>query len=168
MKKIFIIIGVAAAVAGVTSCRTTEANYRAAYERTIARQNEGIDSSTAMAIERENGPRNLHIGDSITLPVISRFVKVTEDGGGVRESLKMYSVVVAKFTQLFNAKSMRERLVDSGAYPGAFVVQSGGEYFVITESTDSPAAAKEALERVKTDKNVYMKPPMPWVLKRPR
>ncbi len=78
---------------------------------TMARQNEGIDSATVAAIESERGPRQMRVNDSISLPVVSRFVKAVEGGGGTRESIKKYSVVVAGFSQLFNARSMRERLV---------------------------------------------------------
>lgn len=168
MKKTIIAAVVAGVAFSLTSCRTTEANYRAAYERTIARQNEGIDSATVAAIENERGPRQMRINDSISLPVVSRFVKAVEGGGGTRESIKKYSVVVAGFSQLFNARSMRERLVDSGKWLGAFVVQSGEEYFVVAQSSDDPAEASRALDSVKADGTIYIKSPFPWVLRRPR
>ncbi len=169
MKKLFYLSAIAAAFAVcLGSCKTTEANYRAAYERAVSRQNEGIDSATVEAIAREEAPRTLTVAQGVAFPLVSKFVRVVDGGGGTRESLKKYSVVVAVFRQLFNASSMRGRLVDTGRYPSAFVVQAGEEYYVIAASADEPEQALSIYQSVKADKSLVMKSPLPWVLMRPR
>lgn len=169
MKKtpILIVMAVSSLLLS-TACKTTEANYRAAYERAKAKQNEGIDSATVEAIEKENAPGIMQVADGVSFPLVSRFVKVTEGTGATRENLKKYSVVVAVFSQLFNAQSMRERLVDQGLYPGAFVVQAGEDYYVVAVSVDDPAEAGAQYEAIRKSGTIRMKSPLPWVLRRPR
>lgn len=147
------------------SCRTSEANYRQAYERAMEKRNSGIDSTQIELIEQQNIVL-LKNAEGVKLPLQSRYVTVVKDGGGINESLKRYSVVVAEFKQLFNAKSMRERLAD-GAYPGAFVVKTAsGDYLVLADSSDCAESVKASLDKVLVDKSLNLKKPLPWVLRR--
>ena len=169
MKRLVIIAVAVAALA--TGCRTSEANYRSAYEKAVA----GRDSLTAL----ENtiyGRHRRAVGQSVavagadTVDLISARVRVTEGGGGIRENLKPYNVVVGQFKQLVNARSMRERLVDGG-YPSAFVVETAEPfYYIVLESFAERDAAVHAAAKVAADSHfpIAMREPMPLVLFAPR
>lgn len=168
VKIVFPIFAVLMMSSGLFGCKTTEKNYREAYEKVMHKRNEGVDSAQAAAMQLENSVPVSDAGDGIRLPMKSEFVMITPDGGGLRESLKKFSVVVGVFRQKFNALSMRERLIDNG-YPGAFVVNtSAKEYYVIASSSDSPAEARDILEKASSDSGMVLRSPLPWVLRRPR
>ncbi len=164
MKHLLSISIIIAAI--LASCKTTEANYRAAYEKAVA----GRDSLTAIeqtiygAHRRNMESKELALGgDTVELRI--KRVKVTEGGGGINEWLKPYSVVVGQFKQEFNAKSMRERLADSG-YPRTFVVETGEPYYyVVLSSHTSAEEAIAAIKSIPEDFPIRFKPPLPFVLK---
>lgn len=168
MKHLAFIL-LAGALLGIASCKTSEENYRAAYEKAIA----GRDSLTALdntiygAGRRNMGSRTAVAGAD-TAEVRTARVAVTDGGGGIREWLHPYSVVVGQFKQLFNAHSMRERLADAG-YPRAFVVETAEPYYyVILSSHDSQSEAIHALAAIPSDFPVAMKAPLPFVLYCPK
>jgi len=149
-----------------SSCKTTEANYRAAYDKAIA----GRDSATAIdktiyGTHRRNIGSRLSVtatGDSAE--VRTQRVAVTEGGGGEREWLRPYNVVVGQFKQAFNAKSMRERLANSG-FSDAFVVQNGEPYyFVILSSHDTETEAVKAANSISTNFPIILHSPLPYIL----
>lgn len=154
--------------AGMMGCRTTEANYRAAYEKAMAKRNEGIDSTVVAAIDKEDAPPVRRVAEGVSFPVVTKFVKVVDGGGISREGIKKYSVVLSVFKQRFNAISLRERLVDNNLYPGAFVVQTGDDYLVAAGSTDDPKEALALYDDVASGNKYPVKSPLPWVLVRPR
>lgn len=75
--KQFRTLSAAAAVAlllAANGCKTTEANYRAAYEKAVARQNEGLTPEELQGFEREKAvPVSIWRGDSI--PLRARYAK---------------------------------------------------------------------------------------------
>lgn len=165
MRKGRIVIFLLAVAAAVTGCRTTEANYRAAYEKTMqARAEQDSLESTVYGRERRSmQTRTIDTPDG-PVPVVARLVRVTDGGGGIPENLRRYNVVVGQFKQLFNAKSMRNRLADSG-YPGAFVVETGEPYYYIVLASFSDAAeAHKAMERFAASGKFAMKEPCPFIL----
>ncbi len=166
--KILPAILILSVAAGMTGCKTTEANYRAAYEKAMAKRNEGIDSATVSAIDKEDVPPVRRVAEGVSFPVVTKFVKIVDGGGISREGIKKYSVVMTVFKQRFNAISLRERLVDNNLYPGAFVVQTGDDYLVAAGSTDNPNEALALYEEVATGNKFPVKSPFPWVLVRPR
>lgn len=153
------------------SCKTSEANYRAAYEKAIA----GRDSLTALentiyGRHRRNTTSSLAVVDNDTVEMIATRVRVTEGGGGINENLGPYSVVVGQFKQLVNAKSLRERLVDAG-YPKAFVVETAEPYYyVLLNSYSTQAEAVKACTRVRSasDFPIALRDGLPVVLYCPR
>lgn len=151
----------------MASCHTNENNMRAAYDRTIAAQeaqdSDMEDNSTYTAIRREMRRGEMAVNGD-TLPVGSQFVSITPDGGGIPEYIRRYMVVAGQFKQVFNAKSMRERMVDSG-YPGAFVVQTREPYYyVIAASYSEAAPAAEMYHRLQSDPDLKIKSPLPFIL----
>lgn len=159
------------AAAVVSSCKTTEANYRAAYEKAVA----GRDSLTPLentiyGRHRRNASASVAVLGNDTIEVLSTRVAVTDGGGGIRENLKPYSLVVGQFKQIVNAKSLRERLVDAG-YPKTFVVNTAEPYYYII--LDSFATREEALKAcvsLRHDKSfpIAMRDGLPLVLNVPR
>lgn len=166
---LFIAVFVAAAV--FTSCKTSEANYRRAYEKAVA----GRDSLTAIentiyGQHRRSTSTSIAIAGADTADMISARVAVTEGGGGIKENLKPYNVVVGQFKQLINAKSLRERLVDAG-YPMAFVVQTAEPYYyIILASYSTRTEAVKACARVRADTKfpIALREGLPVVLYTPR
>lgn len=151
------------------ACKTTEANYRSAYDKAIA----GRDSATAIdqtiygTHRRSIGSRMAITASGDTAEVRTQRVAVTENGGGTKESLHPYNVVVGQFKQQFNAKSMRQRLTDSG-YPSAFVVQNGEPYYyVVLSSHDTEAEAIKAANSIPEKFPIAMRSPLPFILYNP-
>ncbi|MDO4319406.1 MAG: SPOR domain-containing protein [Bacteroidales bacterium] len=166
MKKSLIPVALLAVIA-VGGCKTSEANYRAAYERAVENRTD-IDSTIYGGQRRSIDTRQLTF-DGQTFDVKTRMVSVTEDGGGIREYLRPYNVVVGQFKQLFNAQSLRNRLADNG-YPRAFIVQTGEPYYyIILSSHDTDTEAARAIVELRAaDKfPVVMRSPLPYILHAP-
>lgn len=169
MKNIIPLIAVTALLAVLGSCKTTEANYRAAYERAVSGRDSlaTIESTVYGAHRRSMGSRVFVMGAD-TFEVRSQRVRVTDGGGGITENLRPFNVVVGQFKQLFNARSMRERLADNG-YPSAFVVETAEPYYyVVLSSHNEQAAAAAALRDIPASFPVAIKPPLPFILQTSR
>lgn len=149
-------------------CKTSEANYRAAYEKAIAGRDsaDAVENTIYGAKRRDIDSRKI-IADGDTVEARVQRVVITPKGGGISEYLHTYSVVVGQFKQEFNAISMRNRLADSG-YPRAFVVQNSEPYYyIVLSSHDTQAEAVQALRAIPEDFPVAMKAPLPYILCRP-
>lgn len=159
-----------AAVALLPACKSSEKNYREAYERAMAGR-DGTDSgldSTIYGKMRRDFSLNRMVVNGDTVDVKSQHVRVTADGGGIAESLHRYSVVAAQFKQIFTAKAMRQRLFEAG-YPAAFIVETAEPYYyVVTGSYDDVAEAVKAMHRLAADDAFTLKPPLPYILERPQ
>lgn len=132
------------------ACKPTEKNYRAAYETAMAARLAADSIDGGVQPMPGSGAERAVVG-GVEVGVVREFVAVTADGGGIKEYIKRYCVVAARFKQKFNALSMRERLAESG-YPGAFVVQTGApEYFVVAGSTSDAREAAELVRRLEAD-----------------
>ncbi len=169
MKRILIYVAAVLCLCA-SGCKTTEANYRAAYDKAMAGRAERDSlEQTIYGRHRQGMGTHLSIYGTDSADVKTQRVRVTETGGGVREWLKPYSVVAVQMKQLFNAVSLRERLVDNG-YPRAFVVETAEPYYyIVVESfpTEEEAVrAASALRRAK-DFPVPMRRPLPIVLHNP-
>lgn len=166
MRRAFLQYVLALCVVGLASlaaCKPTEANYRAAYEKAAVGRGERADSTIYTKIRREFVPGTMtYAGRSF--PTGSQFVAATDGGGGINESIKRYCVVAGQFKQIFNAKSMRERLADGG-YPGAFVVQTGEPYyFVVAGSSQEVEPAIEIFDKLQADTALHLREPSPFIL----
>lgn len=163
MKKIILYI-VGASVLAFTACKTTEANYRAAYETAKERSRSGdLDSTVYASIRKEARPSAVKVGAD-TLPLVTQNVKLTAEGASAGAPLRRYNLVVAQFKQIFNARSMKKRLADGG-YPEALIVETKEPlYYVIAESYDNAAAALTGLNTIKAAPPMSMKDPFPWIL----
>lgn len=162
MKKFTLLI---LALASLTACKTSEANYRAAYEKTVAAR-EAADEGDAYAYDRDSkqSAAQAVIVGSDTIPVVIERVSVVSADGETAPQALAYNVVAGRFKQRFNAFSLRDRLVAAG-YKDAFVVQNAEPYYFIVAATFATAKeAQTALDRLKADAPVVMNPPLPYIL----
>lgn len=164
MRKILFLI-VAVTVIGLVGCKTNEANYRAAYEIAKNKRTETGDSTTTAQLRNSDMPRPLRVNGD-TLMVLTKSVGFAKESPGSKESMQKYCVVVAKFRQLFNAKSMAERLAQQEQWRDAFVlIDRDGYYYVVAASTASPELAKTLVEKAKDDKSMVLHEPFPFLLR---
>lgn len=147
----------------LSGCRTSEAHYRAAYEKAKALRGDtdGIDGTIYDAIRREAEPRLIVIGND-TIPAKRVRVKLVDAADSATVS-PLY-LVTGQFKQLFNARSMRDRLRHAG-YPGATLLCTDEPlYYVAALATGDDAAAAAAYRQFIASPSVAVKPPFPWVL----
>lgn len=147
----------------VTGCKTTEANYRAAYETAKERADAGgLDSTVYALMRREARPGMLKVGND-TLPLTTQYVKSTAIDGEDKP-LDRYNIVVAQFKQLFNAKSMVRRLKGAGYADASIAETREPLYYVIASSHGDAASALRGLEAIKSQPPLPLRDPFPWVL----
>lgn len=147
MKYYVLLVAAAVAMAG---CKTSESNYRTAYELAVK------DRQPVPALDEEP------VDDELT-EQWAEYVSFTENSGDLA-NYHTYHVVVAQFKQVFNARSMRGRIAESG-YPDAIVINSGVPiYYVVAVSTDTFEQAKQALEKIKNDNGISVRAPYPRIL----
>ena len=165
-RKLFNIIAVSALIVPTLfSCKTSEANYRSAYEKAIAGRDSdsAVDSTIYGAQRRSMETVTLDTPDG-EVEVRRQMVRITDGGGGSDEKLRRYNVVAGQFKQLFNAKSMRERLAD-GKYPSAFVIETAEPYYyVVIASYDDISEATAELDALRQSGNIVMREPLPYIL----
>ena len=164
MKRVFIYTLAACLATLLYSCRTSEANYRAAYDVTAqhVKAREAVDSATYHHIQAEKRQATAVVaGDSVRL--VTHRVNIVDDPVS---TLKRYGVVVGEYKQAFNARSFRDRLKNEGK-PAYVVLNAEKTYYVIVHGFDTSAEAAAYLKRV--DKEVKMRIPIeqPWILARP-
>lgn len=163
MKKILLTLMAVVALTSLHSCKTTEANYRAAYEIAREKQLDGGDSLVTEGLKNELLPRTLVVG-GVSLPVRTETVIVTSGRGVDVSELKVYNVVAASFKQLFNAGSFCDRLRAEGF--NAFLVENRDKtYYVVALSTREPQEAADGLEKLRGSDAVVCRKPFPYVLR---
>lgn len=161
-KTLYILLTAIAASLLMTSCHSSEQNYREAYEKAMERRKTGIGAETYAKIEAER-QRYTHVinGDSVRMVYVNANVAIDST-----DVAKPYNVVVATFTQRINAKSYRDRLREECGFAGSYVLFGGPDklYFVILEGYDDKESAAAMLRDL--DKKVAMKilEPLPWIL----
>lgn len=130
--------------AGLASCRTTEANYRAAYEATKSARaaadgaEDDLDENTRRLLAADQKHRqSKHVVGTDTLQVVTLFGKLEE---GAVDRLPQYAVVANAFSQVFNAKALCKRLQEAG-FSGAFIMRTATpDYYVAAGGSDDIAA----------------------------
>lgn len=157
---------VAALALLAVGCKTSESNYRQAYETAVtkSRESSGVDS-TIYARIRNSAQTSGLVAKGDTMPMRTEYIGYTEDGGSSRETIGRYNVVVGQFKQIFNARQMRARL-QGGGYDSAFIVHTREPlYYVCTAACATPEEAEKAFRRVKTDKSIVLRAPLPFILR---
>ncbi len=158
MRKIFIPVA-AALLLYTAACKTNEANYRSAYEAAKEKQLTG-DSLTDKGLLDQQRPKPMVFG-SDTLLCRTEYIGYTRDGGADldKSKVKKFCVTVGKFKQVFNARSMRERLLSHG-YPRAMVLHNNmKEYYVVANTTGNAHEASLMVDSVKADTALTLRAP---------
>lgn len=152
----------------LTACKTSEANYRAAYEKAVeARETEENDATIYGGASRQLKQSYMLNGNDTVAVSVKMVSPVAEDGKKAVAPKKLM-IVAGQFKQKFNAFSLCRRLADSG-YPETSVVQTAEPYYyVVVASYDSLADADAALQELKKKAPVPFKAPIPFILRDPR
>lgn len=165
MRFMLILLLAGAMLPTMWSCKTSEANYRAAYELARQKDTAGVDSTVYSRIRSEERPQTVVAGGD-TLAMKTEYVRLTDGCGGTAEGFRPYNVVIARFKQLFNAKSVRSRAIEAG-YKDAFIVQTREPlYYVVAVSCATTAEARKALADVTKRQPVVMRDPCPFILRK--
>lgn len=163
MKRLLTFLLVIASLVALNSCKTTEANYRKAYLIAKEKQTDGGDSTVTADLRGSFIPKPMTIGD-VTLPVRTEPVILTSAENADPAAFKVYNVVAGTFKQLFNARSLRDRLREMGF--NAFLIHNRDRnYYIVAASTQVPAEAAAQLERLRKTEGVYFQPNFPYVLR---
>lgn len=153
------------AVGAFSACKTSEENYKKAYEAAVERQNEGYTDQEIIDMAREEAiPRTVFNGDSIPLKGV--YVNTVKLDPPVNAALR-YNVVVATFKQKFNALSVLDRLRAAGFPDGRLLIDKDQTYYVAAHTTDTLADAVETFRQIERERPVAMKSPCPYILRRP-
>lgn len=151
-----------------TGCKTTESNYRSAYETARAKRDaDAADMNVPQGMKLSNSatPAMTKIGTGISFPMATEFIRDDDKTVAGRDDLQRYTVVIAAFKQVFNAKALADRLKKGGIAEPLVFRNGPGMYFVGTMTTMQPAEAKAGLERVMSDSTIHCTEPFPYILR---
>lgn len=163
MTKYLYIIVAAAIATMLWSCHTNEKNYRDSYEKTVELNRTGDRGERYQQDLAERTHKNYVVdGDSIRLKYYN--YTVTDD---IREFAKKYGVVVAEFSQEFNAMSCRDRLRQQENLPAYVVcldIKKEKTYCVIAKGFDDLSVAATFAKTPEKYMKMKVLVPMAWVL----
>ncbi|MDE6322237.1 MAG: hypothetical protein K2L93_08070, partial [Muribaculaceae bacterium] len=129
------VIAIIAAAISLTGCHTNEKIWAQSAGKVTHKmqQTGGIDSTVYAKIRKEARPSVVKVGND-TMALVTQSIHLTADQPDAQ--LKRYNVVVAQFKQLFNARSMRNRLYAAG-YVNPYIVETNEPlYYVVAEGCD--------------------------------
>lgn len=160
MKKLLMLMTVLAAMTG---CRTTEANYRAAYEKAKAHRDSwnGIDGTIYDSVRRQSRQSTIAVG-GIDIPALTVRVKLAEEAVG--EALAGRYIVVGQFKQLFNARSMCRRFRDAGYGEATILMTAEPLYYVAAAAPATDALTAEIYQKLVSESPITLSDPYPQLL----
>lgn len=143
MNKTLYLIGsiVFMMLLSAASCKTTEENYKAAYDIAVKKQESGAGRDVSSYISRERRLNEYKQVGTDSVRIVIEHVSIVD---GPVNNAKKYGVVVGEFKQVFNARSYRDRINNAENTPEtpAFVVMNAmKQYFVIYRSFDTKTGA---------------------------
>lgn len=168
INRLFLPLTLLASLA-LASCKTTEANYKAAYDiakgaaKNSADADDGLDDEIRrlLAANKKTAQTSEIVGND-TLAVTTLFVGMDK---GEHKRVPRYSVVLNAFTQKFNAEAMMNRLIDAG-FTGAYVIHTSvPDYYVAAEGTNNIADVPAILRRVEQAGNLGQRAGFPAVIR---
>lgn len=164
-KSVLISFTAILALLAATGCKPTESSYREAYNKAAVRDTARTEfENTIYGRYRQQVRTEAVISGNDTLQARTVRVYPTTEAGTRPEQIKRWCVVAADFKQLFNARSMQQRLAENG-FPGAFVVQIPEPYYyVVAASYDNYAEALRTLRQLETASPVRLRQGFPYML----
>ena len=164
MKTLYIIVAMVVASVMMTSCHSSEKNYREAYEKAVERRKTGIGAETYAKIEAER-QRYTHVinGDSVRMVYVNANVAIDST-----DAVSPFNVVVATFSQRINAKSYRDRLREECGLQGSYVLFGGPDkkYFVVAQGFDNSGDAAAFIKEKDTKVCLKILEPLAWILRK--
>jgi cell division protein FtsN len=142
MKKIILSCLAVAATFVMFSCKSTESNYRAAYEKAKAQEAVAQQTSEPVSVQ----------------PVVTTQTPANVDNSNVRSerlnvmnggTLKAYNVVCGSFKSLDNANNLRNTLVNAGYTAQVAQNPETGMYRVIASSFENKADATVSRDKLR-------------------
>ena len=162
-KTLLIIVTALLATVLMTSCHSSEENYRAAYEKAVERRKTGVSAETYAKIEAER-QRYTHVinGDSV------RMVYLNVNTVDSTQTAQDYNVIVATFSQRINAKSYCDRLREECGLQGSYVLFGGPDkkYFVVAQGFDNSGDAAAFIKEKDTKVCLKILEPLAWILRK--
>ena len=161
MKNSFILWAI---VLGIffSGCKTTEANYRAAYEqaKTGREENDGLENTIYDAVRRQATTSTRNV-DNRQVEVKRERVKIAE-AAAQGEKPADYYVLVGQFKQLFNARSLCKRIREAGHNSATILVTAEPLYYIgiPVENINQAVSLNDSLS---TEAPIPMKSPYPLV-----
>ena len=153
-----------------SGCRTTEANYREAYNKALAGREEAtpLDSTIYGKVRREMRSTVLVAGgDTVSLRSIHVNPTPETDGAAASALPAPFGVVAGQFKTLFNARSLCKRLREEGYGEASVVNTAEPYYYVVASWHQSGLDAAQALRKLQAKAPVAMREPLPFVLQIP-
>lgn len=142
MKKIILSCLAVAATFVMFSCKSTESNYRAAYEKAKAQETVAQQTSEPVSVQ----------------PVVTTQTPADVDNSNVRSerlnvmnggTLKAFNVVCGSFKSLDNANNLRNTLVNAGYQAQVAQNPETGMYRVVASSFENKADATVSRDKLR-------------------
>lgn len=147
----------------VASCKTTEENYKAAYDIAVKKQESGAGKEVSTIISQEKRKREYQLIGKDSIRVKTEYISIID---GPVNNVEKYGIVVGEFKQVFNARSYRNRInnIENDSVNPAFVVMNRmKQYYVIYRSFESKNAAA-AFMKNESNFKVRNKAKETWIL----
>lgn len=147
----------------VASCKTTEENYKAAYDIAVKKQESGAGKEVSTIISQEKRKREYQLIGNDSIRVKTEYISIID---GPVNNVEKYGIVVGEFKQVFNARSYRNRInnIENDSVNPAFVVMNRmKQYYVIYRSFESKNAAA-AFMKNESNFKVRNKAKETWIL----
>lgn len=147
----------------VASCKTTEENYKAAYDIAVKKQESGAGKEVSTIISQEKRKREYQLIGKDSIRVKTEYISMIDDPVN---NVEKYGIVVGEFKQVFNARSYRNRInnIENDSVNPAFVVMNRmKQYYVIYRSFESKNAAA-AFMKNESNFKVRNKAKETWIL----
>ncbi|MBJ2185060.1 MAG: hypothetical protein JFR38_11235 [Muribaculaceae bacterium] len=163
----FIAVATLIMAVAATSCKTSEANYRAAYDKAVAGRNDAtpIDSTIYGKVRRDMQTTVLVAGNDTAELRVMHVNPTPADNGSATSLPEPYGVVAGQFKTLFNARSLCARLVDAGYSDASIVNTAEPYYYVVASWHPGGKEAIAALRSLEKEAPVAMREPLPFVLR---
>ena len=166
LKSLILLVTTATIISiSVCSCKTTEANYRAAYEAAKTGDDESIGSEEAEQLRRSQLPDSISI-EGVKIPIKRIAIYPAEAKDLPKSQLERFNVAVAKFKQVFNARSMATRLRDRGFEEACIARDREENYYVLAKTTNSAKEADKILKELEKEREIVISQPFPYVILR--
>lgn len=145
----------------ICACKTNENNYREAYLKAVDKSI-ATDSITEARITAESLPTTTIDNTE----VIIKTERLFPDYNAEKQNLQKYNVIIASFRQIFNAKSMTDRINQYGY--NAFVLRNTDkQYYIVVLSTENQSVATDKIKAIKTSFPIALREPYPYIIKEP-